>query len=68
MTLRCECGGAVEIQKGSSPDPEADLFWELYECPSCGRTGTYTHYRNPSRTDELTGCLVSVADGGRPHA
>jgi hypothetical protein len=63
MTLRCECGGAVEIVDGSEPDPDASSFFEVYECASCGRTGTYTHHTNPSRSDEYGGCLTS--SGGR---
>jgi hypothetical protein len=66
MTLRCQCGGVVEIQDGSDPDPEATMFWERYECVECGRTGTYTHYTEPGRSDDYGGCLTSTLSGVSP--
>lgn len=65
MTLRCECGGAVTVQRGSAPDPEADSFWEEYECVECGREGRYVHYIAPNRSDNLSGCLTTADGGGR---
>jgi hypothetical protein len=56
MTLRCECGGPVRVQCGTPPAESDSGFFELYECQSCGRTGTYRVERNPHR-EHLGGCL-----------
>jgi hypothetical protein len=55
MTLRCECGGAVELTGQSYGE---DVAFESYECASCGRTGSYTFGADGER---MTGCLT---DGG----
>jgi len=51
-TLRCECGGAVEIVNASYPD-ESHAF-EQYECVSCGRRGAF---RFGNGRSEKSGCL-----------
>jgi len=55
VTLRCECGGPVELQNGT--DHGDGNFFETYECTSCGRTGGYSHDRVTG--DSLTGCLTN---------
>ena len=62
MTLRCECGGAVTIVRGTYPDAPGDGFTETYECPSCGRTGTLA-VDGTTRQTHLFGCLVEVGGG-----
>lgn len=51
MTLRCACGGAVELTAQSYGEESAV---ERYECVSCGATGTY---RFGAGGDRVTGCL-----------
>jgi hypothetical protein len=41
VTLRCEWGGAVEIQGGTDSDNVDDGFFEWYECLQCGRTAGF---------------------------
>lgn len=64
MVLRCECGGPVRVQDGTDPENAEESFWELYECQTCGRTGTLHAESNPHR-QTLTGCLVAVQERGR---
>jgi len=52
MTLRCECGGAVELQAQSYNDTTAH---ETYECASCGRTGSLSF---GDYGETKTGCLA----------
>jgi len=54
MTLRCECGGAVEITTASHGEEAAV---EQYECVACGSVGTYSF---GPYTDGLSGCLVDA--------
>jgi len=54
MTLRCECGGAVELNNQSHGE---DMAFESYQCVSCGATGTYRFDENG---DELSGCLLDA--------
>jgi hypothetical protein len=58
MTLRCQCGGRVEIIDGSDPNAGEPHF-EKYECIECGRRGSYT-FENGQET--MTGCLTSVRE------
>ena len=53
-TLRCECGGCVEIQEGSYDDATGRAF-ETYECVNCGRRGSFTFGNGRS---EKSGCLA----------
>ena len=53
-TLRCECGGAVELTSGSYDDDSGRAF-ETYECASCGRKGTFTFGNGRS---SKSGCLA----------
>jgi hypothetical protein len=53
VTLRCECGGQVEITGQSDRD---EVALEIYECVACGRTGTY---RFGDGRDQTGGCLTS---------
>ena len=65
MTLRCECGGAVTIVRGTYPDVSGDVgdgFTETYECASCGRTGTLA-VDGTTRQTRLSGCLVESGGG-----
>lgn len=55
MTLRCECGGRVEVREGSNPDT-GGRHWESYRCVECGGTGTYRF--GDGYPDETTGCLT----------
>ena len=57
MILRCECGGTLEIQRGTDPDASGDGFLEVYECVACGRTGTYRH--DPVTGDSTSGCVTT---------
>lgn len=58
MTLRCKCGGAVEIQEGTDPD-DGPPYIEYYHCLSCGRSGTYVFGADSER---MTGCLTTTED------
>lgn len=40
VTLRCECGGPLEITSGREHDHG---FSESYRSPECGRRGGYEH-------------------------
>lgn len=53
-TLRCECGGAVEIVDQTYSE-ETDRAFESYECVCCGRRGSFTF--GNGRSDK-TGCLA----------
>ena len=60
VTLRCECGGRVEVQTGSYPEdddgnPTGEAI-ELYECVECGRIGTYSFGDGRDRT---SGCVTT---------
>jgi len=50
-TLRCQCGGAVEIVNQSY---SGDRAFESYQCVSCGRRGSFTF--GSGRSDR-SGCL-----------
>jgi len=52
-TLRCDCGGAVEIVDATYSN-ESDRAFESYKCVSCGRRGSFTFGNGRSDT---TGCL-----------
>ncbi len=58
MTLRCECGGMLEITGQNYGKTDA---LEEYECVDCGRTGTYSFGDGPER---MTGCVTSSPDTG----
>jgi hypothetical protein len=60
VVLRCECGGSVEVQNGTDPENSDGGFFEIYECQSCGRTGTLTYDRHTGTT--LTGCLTRESE------
>jgi len=65
VTLRCECGGAVTIVRGTDPDAPGDVgdgFTEIFECASCGRTGTLA-VDGTTRQTRLSGCLVESGGG-----
>lgn len=66
MVLRCECGGALDIQGASEwgEQRERTRFVERYECVSCGRSGTYRVDDNGTPREETTGC---VTVGETPH-
>jgi len=57
MTLRCECGGVVEIENGGKI---GDDIIEDYRCIVCGRTGQLRTYRGE---ESLTGCLTTTFGG-----
>jgi len=54
MTLRCECGGVLELDG----DPmDHDHGWsEHYECVACGRVGG-AHFRDAGRRADYWGCV-----------
>jgi len=52
VTLRCGCGGVVEITSATYGD---ERMIERYECAACGRTGTFSSGPPGERT---TGCVV----------
>jgi hypothetical protein len=54
VTLRCECGGVVTIDRQSYGE---DMAFESYECANCGDTGTLRH---DSTGTTITGCLTRV--------
>ena len=39
MTLRCECGGSLELTYCTPSDQDVERWTERYKCASCGRTG-----------------------------
>jgi hypothetical protein len=55
MTLRCECGGHPVCQGGTKTD---GVVHETYECPECGRRGTYLNDLVVGETT-VSGCLTS---------
>jgi len=61
VTLRCECGGAVEVVDGTYPYDDdgrpSGRATATYACPSCGRTGGMSFGDGP--TDKW-GCLVDA--------
>ena len=61
MTLRCDCGGALELTYQSYPDDPDATATEQYECVSCGRTGSYQF---GGGVDQTSGCVTSVRDEG----
>lgn len=58
MTLVCQCGSsALEITDQSYSETSA---LEVYECQSCGATGTLTMDDSGHQmTERLSGCLES---------
>jgi hypothetical protein len=54
MSLRCECGGAVELVDGSYSDHG---MTETYKCPTCGGHGTYSV--SDGMGDRTSGCLTT---------
>jgi hypothetical protein len=56
MTLVCECGGHPVCQGGSKTD---GVVHETYECPECGRRGTYLNDLGVRGDARLSGCLTS---------
>jgi hypothetical protein len=58
VTLRCECGGVVEVQDGTYPSDSngrpSGRATETYECVSCGRTGGMSFGDGPTNK---WGCL-----------
>lgn len=54
MTLRCSCGGAVTLEGSNTT---ADYLHEIYECPSCGLTGTY-EIDAKTNVQFTTGCVT----------
>lgn len=63
MVLQCECGGALEITENSyDRDSDGNITeegsaLEVYECVSCGRTGTY---RFGDGGESTSGCVTSA--------
>jgi len=55
MMLRCECGGALELQ--NSPPADADVWVEHYECVECGQNGSYSFNGHIDR-HHTTGCVT----------
>jgi hypothetical protein len=60
VVLRCECSGAVRVTNGTDPENSGDGFFEIYECESCGRTGTLTC--DPYTGTTITGCLTRESE------
>jgi len=54
MTLRCRCGGALDMTASEYTD---DSMTEHYKCASCGRTGWYGISKSGNET--TGGCVVT---------
>lgn len=52
--LVCECGGPVVCKDGQW---SGETMIEFYECPKCGREGTYRH-DSQTRESSTGGCVV----------
>ncbi|KXB00770.1 hypothetical protein AKJ40_00675 [candidate division MSBL1 archaeon SCGC-AAA259M10] len=61
MTLRCECGGELELLKVLDGDNGNGEGWayEKYQCVRCGEIGSYSVNWGPwGQNERKRGCIA----------